>query len=88
MVKRSRLEIIYDILLVINKNGSIKITPLLRRSNISTTRFKGYFSELLKKGFVKEVYFQGEKKFLLAERGVKFLEKYKTIISFIDEFEL
>jgi predicted transcriptional regulator len=88
MAKRARLEIIKDILTIIQKNhNEIKFTPLLRQSNISSSRFREYFDDLLKKGFIKEI--SGKEKYIsLTEKGYKFLEKYKTIISFIDEFEL
>ena len=47
--KRSRLELIYDILDVIRskgKGGVIKPTPLLRFANLSTQRFEKYVKEL------------------------------------------
>ena len=89
MTKRGKLEIIYDMLRIIQGNhNSIKSTPLLRKSNISTERFKEYFSEILEKGFVIEINHKGEKLISLTDKGFKFLEKYKTIINFIDEFEL
>ena len=86
MKKRGRLEIIRDILKTIEENrNSIRQTPLLRKSNISTSKFKIYFKELLEKGFVKEI---SENKVSLTEKGYHFLEKYKAIVNFIDEFEL
>lgn len=89
MKKRGRLEIIYDILKIINRNSnSIKSTPLLRKSNISTARSKEYFLELIEKKFIIETKKKGEKFVSLTEKGFKFLEKYQTIINFIDEFEL
>jgi predicted transcriptional regulator len=89
MAKRNKLEIIKDILTIIqSSHNSIKPTPLLRQSNISSSRFKEYFSELLDKKFVKEINHKESKYISLTERGSRFLEKYKTIINFIDEFEL
>jgi predicted transcriptional regulator len=89
MAKRNKLEIIKDILKIIQENhNSIKPTPLLRQSNLSTARFKEYFSELLDKNFIKEINKKNNKYISLTEKGLKFLEKYKTIVSFIDEFEL
>jgi len=89
MAKRNKLGIIKDILTIIQSNhNSIKSTPLLRQSNLSTSRFKEYFNELLEKKFVTEVNHKGEKFISLTEKGVRFIEKYKTIINFIDEFEL
>ena len=87
MAKRNKLEIIRDILKIIQKNGSIKPTPLLRSSNLSSSRFKGYYKELLDKGFIKETT-KKNKEIILIEKGQKYLEKYLTIINFIDEFEL
>jgi predicted transcriptional regulator len=87
MAKRTKLEIIRDILKLIQDNHNIKPTPLLRRSGLSSSRFKQYYLELLEKEFVKKV--DGKSKHVvLTERGFKFIEKYQTIINFIDEFEL
>ena len=89
MAKRGKLEIIKDILYIIKEHlNSIKPTPLLRQSNISSSRFKEYFNELLERNFIKEVNHKNGKFISLTEKGFKFLEKYKTIINFIDEFEL
>lgn len=89
MVKRGRLEIIRDILKIIQENkNSIKITPLIRHSNISSSKFKEYFLELLRKKFVRQINTKDGKRIVLTERGFQYLEKYKTIIGFIEEFEL
>ena len=86
-MKRNKLEIIRDILKIIQENHSISPTPLLRKSNLSSSRFKGYYLELLDKDFIKETSGKN-KKITLAEKGSKYLERYSTIINFIDEFEL
>lgn len=89
MVKRGRLEIMRDVMDVIkNTHNSIRTTPLLRRSNLSSERFKEYYLELLEKGFIEEGRGKGGKFVSLTEKGFKFLEKYRAIINFIDEFEL
>jgi predicted transcriptional regulator len=90
MAKRERLEIIRDILLVIREhNNSIKTTPLLRKSNMSTERFKKYYSVLLEKEFVKEIVSSNnEKHVILTDKGFLFLENYGSMIKFIEEFEL
>jgi len=88
-MKRNRLEIIRDILKIVQTNNSIKQTPLLRKSNISSSKFKEYFLELLEKGFVIESKNKYQEKVIsLTEKGFKFLEQYKTIINFIEEFNL
>lgn len=88
--KRDRLEIIFSILKIIqDKGNSIKPTPLMRYSNISSQSFNEYFSELLEKNLIKEVYDKKDRKYIsLTDKGFKYLEKYQLILGFIDEFEL
>ncbi len=89
MVKRARLEIIQDILKIIQENhNSIKPTPLLRKSNISSSRFKQYLNEMLEKKLVREIINKRGKRIDLTDKGLAYIEKYRTIINFIDEFEL
>jgi predicted transcriptional regulator len=89
MKKRAKLEIIKDILKIIQDNrNSIKLTPLIRKSKLSSSGFKEYYTELLQRNLVKEIGLSRERKVSLTERGFKFIEKYRTIIEFIDEFEL
>ena len=90
MRKRERLEVIYDILrIIMEKNNSIKPTPLLRLSNLSSSSFSDYFSELVEKALVKEVVDRkGHKYVTLTDKGFRYLEKYKLIIGFIGEFGL
>ncbi len=90
MPKRSRLDIIYTILgLVRQHNNSIKPTPLLRYTNISSQSFSEYFQELVEKGFLREELDKKDRKYIsLTDKGFKFLEKYRTLKGFIEEFEL
>ena len=88
--KRERLEVIYDILNIIRDNqNSIKSTPLLRASNLSSQGFSEYYKELLDKELIREVFDKKGKKFIsLTDKGFKYLEKYKFILGFVEEFEL
>ena len=88
--KRERLEMIFDILTIIrNHQNSIKPTPLLRQSNLSSQSFTEYLNELLEKDLIKEITDENERKFLsLTDKGFKYLDKYKLILGFIEEFEL
>jgi predicted transcriptional regulator len=89
MAKRGKLEIIRDILEIIrNNNNSIKFTPLLRKSNLSSKRFKEYYLEINEKGFVKEITNKNNKFLSLTDKGFEYLEKFKIIIGFLDEFDL
>ena len=88
--KRERLEVIYDILKIISDhNNSIKPTPLLRYSNLSSSSFSEYYNELILKELLKEITDKKGKKYItLTDKGFSYLEKYSLILGFIDEFEL
>jgi len=88
--KRNRMEIIYDILDIIrDHNNSIKPTPLLRFSNMSSQRFAEYYDELLEKGFIREETDKKGRKFItLTDKGFNFLRKYQSIMGFVEEFGL
>ena len=89
-MKRDRLKVIYDILKIIKDNkNSIKPTPLLRYSNLSTNSFNDYIRELLEREFVKQVVDKKDKKvFTLTDKGFQYLEKYRMIVGFIEDFGL
>jgi predicted transcriptional regulator len=88
--KRDRLGVIFDILKIISSHhNSIKPTPLLRYSNLSSSNFSGYYNELISKGLIKEIRDSKGKKYItLTDKGFKYLEKYKLILGFINDFEL
>jgi predicted transcriptional regulator len=88
--KRNRLEVIFDILKIISEHhNSIKPTPLLRYSNLSSSSFNEYYGELQSKEFVKEIMDRNGRKYVtLTDKGFKFLEKYRLIKGLIEEFEL
>ena len=88
--KRERLEIIYDILTIIQDNqNSIKPTPLLRYSNLSSKNFTEYITELLEKNLIKEIFDKKHKKyFTLTDNGFGYIQKYSYIKGFIKEFNL
>lgn len=86
--RRDRLEVVYDILKIIRQHhNSIKPTPLLRYSNLSSQSFSEYLNELLEKGFVKEITDEKGKKFLtLTDKGFRYLEKYSKPYPFFVTF--
>jgi len=90
MTKRGKLEIRRDILELVRDNrNSIKPTPLLRKSQLSSKIFQNYLAELIEKGLIQEIPNKNGETFIsLTEKGFKFLERYKVIVDFIEEFEL
>jgi predicted transcriptional regulator len=87
--KRERLNVIRDILKAIRENKQIKPTRLLYASNLSPQMFKDYVNELLKKSFINLDVDEKEKKtFSLTKKGNEFLEEYRVIENFIENFGL
>ena len=86
--KRERLEVIKDILNVIRDSRKIKPTRLLYASNLSPQMFKDYVDELLEKKFVKVEEEDGKKTFSITPKGNEFLQEYKVIERFVDNFGL
>jgi predicted transcriptional regulator len=87
--KRERLEVIKDILEAIMNGRNIKPTRLLYASNLSPQMFKDYINELIGKGFIKlENYEDGKKTFSLTKKGHDFLQEYRVIQNFIENFGL
>jgi len=87
--KRERLEVIKDILKAIRESRNIKPTRLLYASNLSPQMFKEYVEELLTKEFIKtDISNKDKKTFSLTKKGNEFLEEYKMIEGFIENFGL
>lgn len=89
MKKRERLEIIYDILVLINKNhNQIKPTPLLRKSNLSSNQFEKYIMELADKNFLEIFTIDSKKYYRLTKKGFEYISKYKLILKILEDFDL
>ena len=93
--RRSRLELIFDILLAIqNKGGVIKPTHLMYKSNLSHKLLNNYLDELIQKKLVViEEEFQKKKQkstktVLITEKGIGFLAEFRRMREFTDAFGL
>lgn len=87
--KRERLEVIRDILNAIKQNRNIKPTRLMYASNLSPQMFREYIEELISKKFVKvDGEIEGKKIYSLAKKGMDFLNEYKVIENFVENFGL
>ena len=87
--KRNRLEIIRDILNVIrNKNGRIRPTHILYKSNLSHQMMTQYLNELKEKGFIREKKTKNSRTYFITNKGLKYLEQYNTILDFTSSFGL
>jgi len=87
--KRTRLEIIHDILAVIKeKSGKIKPTHVLYKSNLSYSLMEQYLEELISKGLVREMKLKKGKTYEITDRGISYLSQYGAIKSFTESFGL
>lgn len=87
--KRTRLEIIKDILEVVkNKSGKIKQTHILYKSNLSNQMMDLYLKELIEKKFITPSENKNTKVFSITEKGLTYLNKYKLISEFTQSFGL
>ncbi len=93
--RRSRLELIYDILLAIqNKGGTIKPTHLMYKSNLSHKLLNHYLEELLGKELVavEEEFSRKKQKsnktVIITEKGLIFLSEFRRMREFTDAFGL
>ena len=93
--RRSRLELVFDILIAIqNKGGRIKPTHLMYKSNLSHKLLNNYLEELVGKGLVQiDEEMMRKKKapvktVIITEKGLGFLEEFRRMREFTDAFGL
>jgi predicted transcriptional regulator len=93
--RRSRLELIFDILLSIqNKGGKIKPTHLMYKSNLSHKLLNQYLDELIKRNLVnleEEVHKKrktASKIIFLTDKGSEFLAEFRRMREFTEAFGL
>lgn len=93
--RRSRLELIFDILIAIqNKGGRIKPTHLMYKSNLSHKLLNTYLEELILKNLilVEEEYFKKKqmstKTVVITDKGLEFLAEFRRMREFTNAFGL
>ena len=87
--RRTKIEIIHDILAAIQKKGGkIKPTHLLYKSNLSYKKMLEYVGELISKDMMSEEEEKGKKIYTITEKGAAYIQEYKKIKEFSDSFGL
>ena len=87
--KRSRIDIIHDIMLSIqNKNGRMKPTHLMYKANLSYNQMNSYLEELLEKEFISKATEKSSTYILMTEKGFNFTQKIMEMKNFEKTFGL
>lgn len=87
--RRSKIEIVNDILMAIEQKGhKIKPTHLMYKSNLSHKLMTGYLNELMKKDLVEEITEKKNRYLILTEKGLEFTFRYRKMKKFADSFGL
>lgn len=82
-MKRTKLDIIGDILAVImSNNGEIKPTHLMYKSNLAHNQMKSYLEELIQKDLIKKIVKNKKECIAITEKGYHFAQKLKEIKQF------
>lgn len=85
--KRSKIEIIKDVLEVIKDDQYIGPTKLMRKSNLSFQMFQDYIDELLEKRFIDIKKYKNRRNiYFLTSKGYNFLNKFDDFLEFLNEF--
>jgi predicted transcriptional regulator len=85
--KRSRLDIIADMLTSIQeKGGEIKPTHLMYKSNLSHDQMKTYLDELVDKEFVGKIKKSSYDYIIITDKGHSFLQKLREMQEFEKTF--
>lgn len=85
--RRTKIEIIHDMLKAIqNKGGRIKPTHLLYKSNLSHKKMMEYVEDLMNKEMIGEDQFNGNKMYIITNKGLQYLVEFKQIQRFSSAF--
>ncbi len=85
-MKRSKVEIIADILKSANGEGATK-TQIVYKANLNFKLATGYIEYLLKKGYLTELAEHNHKIYKVTEEGVAFLKSISTICHELEDID-
>ncbi len=84
--KRSKLEVIRDILDILRTNRKTKITHLIYKANLSNNLIKKYILELSRTGMMQELVEKKKKFYIITKKGLNFLEEYNRMKAFTEAY--
>ena len=88
MKKRTKLEIVKDILEVLKENRNVRITHIIYKANLSNNSIKSYISGLIENQLIKESNEKGKRYFVITEKGYEFLKEFGRMKIFSESYGL
>ena len=86
--KRTKFEIIYDMLLAVMNKGKIKPTHVMYKANLSHNLLKTYLEELIEKDMIKEMKEKNYIYLIITDKGVDFINEFRKMKEFQETFGL
>ena len=89
---RTQVRIIADVLSTARdlntEGGGVGVTTLLRKGNLSYTRMTKLLSELVGSGLLLELNKEKISKYMISDKGIRFLAAYQSFEDFAQSFGL
>jgi predicted transcriptional regulator len=79
MVRRSRLELCFDVLAVVDQ-GVYKPTRIMYKTNLSWTTLHEVFDTLVNGGFIQEETYNNKKRYSITDKGRRALMYHRQSI--------
>lgn len=77
--RRTRYEIYADLLDIVARRGSCKVTRASYAANLPVDRAKNMLTFLASRGFVKEESYDDSKVYKITKRGLEYLETFRQM---------
>lgn len=87
-MRRSKAQLIHDMLAAVEKQGHIKPTHLVYKANLSYNVMIKYVEDLIQAGFLEEQNVPEGKRYTLTDTGRDYLAEYRKFKEFSDAFGL
>jgi predicted transcriptional regulator len=87
-LKRNRLEVIRDLLVILRENKKVRITHLIYKANLSNNSIKSYLEELIKNGFIVEKVEDKNRFFEITLKGNEFIQEFNKMKIFSESYGL
>jgi predicted transcriptional regulator len=88
MKKRTKLEVIKDLLNILDEHRQVRITRLIYKSNLSNNSIKSYLEDLLKNELIEQSNEGKIRYFRITGKGKEFLAEFNKIKIFSEAYGL